>query len=249
MFAQNKYTKWYYNIINRAIDRPTNGYVEKHHIIPKSMGGSNDKSNLVCLTGREHFVCHLLLTKMVEGRNKHKAMKAARMMATSAGPGQCRYKVTSRVYEFLMQKIEVPLEVKKNMSKAQKERFSKSPGTFKNRKHTEETIQKLRKPKSEEQKKHQSLVMKGKYKGRVPHNKGKTFEELYGVEKANELKEKMKHPGDKNGFYGKKHSPEQREKKRQEKLAAPKKTCYYCSKQVDPMNYARWHGDNCKYKQ
>lgn len=39
-------------------------YVETHHIIPKCVGGSNNKSNLVVLTAREHFVAHRLLTKM-----------------------------------------------------------------------------------------------------------------------------------------------------------------------------------------
>lgn len=39
-------------------------YFEKHHIVPRCLGGSNDKENLVLLTGREHFVAHLLLIKI-----------------------------------------------------------------------------------------------------------------------------------------------------------------------------------------
>lgn len=39
-------------------------YYEKHHIIPKSLGGTNQKHNLAMLTAREHFICHWLLTKM-----------------------------------------------------------------------------------------------------------------------------------------------------------------------------------------
>lgn len=38
-------------------------YYEKHHIIPKCKGGTNHKSNLVLLTGREHFLAHKLLHK------------------------------------------------------------------------------------------------------------------------------------------------------------------------------------------
>ena len=75
-----------------------------------------------------------------------------------------------------------------------------------------------------------------------------TAEELYGKDRANQIKEKQRHVGNANGFFGKQHSTEQREKKRQEKLAAPKKICYYCSKEVDSTNYGRWHGDNCKFK-
>ena len=35
-----------------------------HHIIPKSMGGSNDESNLILLTPKEHFTAHHLLAHM-----------------------------------------------------------------------------------------------------------------------------------------------------------------------------------------
>ena len=44
-----------------------NGYVERHHILPKALGGSNDSSNLVALTAKEHFVAHMLLAKMHGG--------------------------------------------------------------------------------------------------------------------------------------------------------------------------------------
>lgn len=75
-FVDNKYTKWYYSIISNAKTRSTTGYIERHHIIPKSLGGNNTKDNLVRLTAREHFVCHLLLTKMTDGNNKIKMLHA-----------------------------------------------------------------------------------------------------------------------------------------------------------------------------
>ena len=68
VFLENKYTKWYFNIIRNA--NPTTRYVEKHHIIPRCIGGSNHRENIVSLTAREHFVCHLLLTKMTTGKVK-----------------------------------------------------------------------------------------------------------------------------------------------------------------------------------
>ena len=61
MFLENKYTKWYYKILAYP---DNSGYIEKHHIIPKCMGGSNNLTNLVKLSARQHFVCHLLLPKM-----------------------------------------------------------------------------------------------------------------------------------------------------------------------------------------
>lgn len=58
------YQAHYDNLINRAVNRVVEGYTEKHHIVPRCMGGSNDKSNLVVLTAREHFIAHLLLAKL-----------------------------------------------------------------------------------------------------------------------------------------------------------------------------------------
>ena len=59
VFISNKYTKWYMAIVSN----PTNeGYIEEHHIIPRSMGGEET----VSLSARQHFICHWLLTKMVK---------------------------------------------------------------------------------------------------------------------------------------------------------------------------------------
>ena len=58
------YKKHYNLLINRAKGRTLEGYSEKHHIIPKCMGGSDSKDNLVRLTAEEHYVAHQLLVKM-----------------------------------------------------------------------------------------------------------------------------------------------------------------------------------------
>jgi len=47
---------------------PKEVYTEKHHIIPKSLGGSNKKSNIVALSAREHFIAHCLLAKIYGGK-------------------------------------------------------------------------------------------------------------------------------------------------------------------------------------
>ena len=59
-FTQNKYYKIYCNLTERAKSRelPKETYIEKHHIIPRSLGGNNSKNNIVSLTAREHFICH-----------------------------------------------------------------------------------------------------------------------------------------------------------------------------------------------
>jgi hypothetical protein len=96
MFTDNKYTRWYYRIIDRSKTRKVEVYVERHHIVPKSLGGTNKKDNLVSLTAREHFVCHLLLTKMTIGDAKKKMSRAFWLMAKGTGK---RYRPCSKLYE------------------------------------------------------------------------------------------------------------------------------------------------------
>ncbi len=60
------YQKIYQNMITRAQGRTLDDAViyDRHHIIPKSLGGTDDSSNLVKLTLREHYIAHRLLVKM-----------------------------------------------------------------------------------------------------------------------------------------------------------------------------------------
>ena len=75
------YVKHYNFLIDRAKNRILNCYSETHHIIPKCLGGSDEKSNLVELTAEEHFVAHQLLVKIYPGN--YDLLHAAQMMTTS----------------------------------------------------------------------------------------------------------------------------------------------------------------------
>ena len=97
-FLDNKYTRWYYKTIEHRKVNVYDGYTESHHIIPRCMNGSNDLENLVDLSAREHFVCHLLLRKMTTGNNKRKmtiALGAMMMMHNQ----HVRYVCGSHMYE------------------------------------------------------------------------------------------------------------------------------------------------------
>lgn len=58
------YRSIYANLIARASVRDVPIPSERHHIVPRCCGGSNDRSNIVRLSPREHFFCHFLLVKM-----------------------------------------------------------------------------------------------------------------------------------------------------------------------------------------
>lgn len=71
---KNKYYFWYFNLIEKAKNKPEDFlcYTENHHILPKCLGGDDSEENLVKLTLREHYIAHLLLSKMYEGEAKRK---------------------------------------------------------------------------------------------------------------------------------------------------------------------------------
>ena len=93
------YFKHYTQLILKAQARGSiEGYTELHHIIPKSVGGSDASSNLVRLTAKEHFVAHLMLAKMYGG----KLIYAAWAMANQKNKFQDRsYRITSSSYNLL----------------------------------------------------------------------------------------------------------------------------------------------------
>ena len=108
MYLQNKYTVWYNNIISRAQYRNLRtrkeakkvlGYCERHHIVPKSLFGTDKSTNLVYLTAHEHFVCHLLLTKMTIGLENRSMWHALWKVTNQRRAYQHRYKVTGKMYE------------------------------------------------------------------------------------------------------------------------------------------------------
>lgn len=72
-----KYQIWHDQIIDRAKHRMGSGaYVESHHIVPRSLGGTDDPANLVNLTYREHYLIHWILTKMHVGTARSKMVFA-----------------------------------------------------------------------------------------------------------------------------------------------------------------------------
>jgi hypothetical protein len=173
MFNESKYTNWYKQIISHAEQRSKPSISEKHHIIPLSMGG--DKKQIVYLTPREHFICHRLLPKMVEGKAKRSMMWALHLMMFSNNPHQLRYKATSRTYETFRAEFYGAMKGKpQHRTKEHNENIAKSNSK---------------------------------------RLKGKTLEELYGAEKAQEIKRKHSESrrGSKNGMFGNSHSSEARE--------------------------------------
>lgn len=99
------YKNIYNRIIENRIENVYAGYTENHHILPRSLGGSDDKTNLVRLNAREHFICHLLLTKIYDFNTPSgKKMVKAFMMMMCSSENQERY-ITSKDFKVLREKF------------------------------------------------------------------------------------------------------------------------------------------------
>ena len=73
-------------------------YHERHHIIPKCVGGTDDKENLIDLFAKEHFDAHRLLA--LENPDNDKLMYAWWCMSTAKSKyTKERYEVSATEYE------------------------------------------------------------------------------------------------------------------------------------------------------
>lgn len=91
------YQKAYNQLIESARTKTMTSYSERHHIIPRCLGGNNTKSNLVLLSAREHFVAHWLLTKIYPNHPGVNLSLHA-MKASSRFHERYETKVTSKVF-------------------------------------------------------------------------------------------------------------------------------------------------------
>ena len=210
----NKYSQWYSNLIEKAKSRKLEtAYKESHHIIPKCLGGDDSQNNLVELTLREHYIAHLLLSKMYEGKASRKMYYALWIMLLQEKKRGSRvFEMYRKMYIDRALKTQViSEETRQKISKAKtgkpitkteklladwerrKVINSGSGNPMFGRKHSEETIRKI----SEKAK---QRVVSEQTKLKVSQkNKGRKMPEGHSS-------------GEKNSMFGRKHSEETRKK-------------------------------------
>lgn len=161
MFLENKYTKIYMNIMNRAKTRIDLMEGEYHHVIPKSLGGSDTQTNIVKLTYREHFLAHAILTKICI-TPKHRRSMAFAFISMKGGNSRRPYQ-NSRLYEKVKRQISIHFSGELNPFYGKG--YFGADNHFFGKTHSEESRTKIR----------QSLI--GKNIGENNHFFGKTHSE------------------------------------------------------------------------
>ena len=242
----DKYTLWYNQIVERARFRITEDYTETHHILPRSLGGSDDIDNVVELTAREHFICHWLLVKMTTGEAHYKMLNALRMMRAEK-PGQKRYQtaITSRVYE----------SIKQEYSRLQSERIRGENNPMWGKTHTEEARQAISekntgKKLTEEQIARQVAAQTGRkrapfteeWRAKMAEKKKGENNPRFGVELSEATRQKI---GDR--IRGRRQTDEEKARRAEANRGKvkPKQLCPHCQQMIAVNTYPRWHGANC----
>ena len=176
----NKYSNWYFNIIDAGLERNWTKktapvYVEGHHICPKSLIKNDDK---VYLTAKEHFICHLLLPKMLEGKDKRKMMMAIHRLVFGNKHNNVVYVKSSKDYDRIKSKLS------KYFTERTKEYWDKIPAE-------ERSLMRLGKNNSmfgKIQKESTKKLIGQKARDRL---KDKTNHPLYGIGHSEETKKRM----------------------------------------------------------
>ena len=206
-FLPNKYTKWYMSIILRAKLRNKNSQIsyEEHHTLPKSIGGTNDSSNLVFLTIREHYICHMLLLKMTTGKDKSKMWYAIWCMGMKTSKQKRVF--NSRYFENLKIKS---LSNRKGLPKSDthRQKLSKSKTGVKLGPPSDSARANM--SKAQRQKGpmplNQKIKISNTLKGRETWMKGKTHSQESILQMSNSQKARIRKPASKHSCQAKENN-------------------------------------------
>lgn len=131
---------WYYKTYNKLIDKciqmesegyPEDVYTEVHHILPKCIGGTNKKDNLVRMPVRYHIVAHMLLASAFPDNKK--IVYAVNIMFISSSSNSSRNNSINRISTRLVAKFREDMskqQIGSKLSEIQKQKISNSMKKF-----------------------------------------------------------------------------------------------------------------------
>jgi hypothetical protein len=177
------YQRHYDRLMERARGRVLVGYSERHHALPKCLGGGNG-DNIVRLTPEEHYVAHQLLVKMYPG---HMGLLWAAVAMTN---GTRRMARRNKLFGWLRRRLAGRLSKRFKGSKASDEARANMSAAHQGKKrqpHTAETKAKMSaaskgRRKTAAHRQSMSAARKGKLTG--PHSPAWIANQKAGLQRA-----------------------------------------------------------------
>lgn len=179
-------------------------YHERHHIIPKCMGGTNDETNLIDLFAKEHFIAHKLL--MEENPENDSLIFAWCCMAFAKNDYERRHQLSPEEYE----------EARKILSETLQDKLVGENNPMWGKKHSDETKKIISEKIKERMKIPENNPWYGKHPSeemlkKMRESQRKRFSDPKEREKMSKAL-KGKYTGESHPFYGRHHSEEARQK-------------------------------------
>jgi len=190
------YEALYARLVHHARNRPLPEVVERHHVHPRCLGGTDDEGNIVTFTPREHFLAHRFLVR-IHPLSLKLAYAVARM-SDYARYNSRSYAKAREQYRRLNSQPNVirhgPISAARTSQKLRDANLGKRyspevnaskgrPGVPQGKRTNPETLARL------------SRAAKGRKawnKGLASDMAGKSYDELFGTEKAEAIKAKQR---------------------------------------------------------
>lgn len=222
-----RYIKFINSINNSELD-----YKEVHHIIPKSLGGTDEQYNLITLSPRQHYIAHWILWKAYKSREMTAAFFA---MNNQNNKHQNRnFKKSSKIYESIKNDFQKIIKIStKKMWEDPDYRLKHI-----NKNKTPET-KKIRSDKAKELWQNEEFRKKQIKSRKLAWGEGRVVRDHSKCGTRGDA-----NPS-KNPEVVAKYSGENFFAKRPGYIMP---TCRYCGLSATPGNIKRWHNDNCKKK-
>ncbi len=177
-------------------------YNEKHHIVPRCLGGKDNQENIVVLTPEEHYLAHQLLIKMYP--DNHKLLYAAHMMTVENKDIASVSRPNNKLYGWVKRKVSKAKSIQRTGYKHSEETKAKigaaHKGRWIGRTVSNNTREKLRqanyrrvyKPMSGSQKEKMRIAALGRQ--HTDETRAKISESITGRKHSEETKAKMRKP-------------------------------------------------------
>lgn len=233
------YKKIYERLIQRGQSRTLTEYSERHHIVPRCMGGTDDPLNIVRLTAEEHYVAHQLLVKI---NPEHIGLKRALFYMTITCSKNPR---NNKVFGWVRRQSSIAM----SMFMTEYLKTNDHPRGMLGKTNSVES----------------NIKRRNTMKGRPSHSKGKKNPKLSLAKKGKAAPKLVTRLFDRremdiqnfmiwcniqdNPYIQQERNKRRGDKQRGKIQIQNKVECPYCQKVGGESIMKRWHFENCKYKE